>query len=299
VVPVSAANAVGPVELDQSNGGQGQGDGNLITIGGTVYTRGIGTSAPSSILYYLGGRCSTLTTGVGLDDDAATGSATFTISADDRPVASATMAAGSGVRMLTADLTGATWLKLATDSADTAGGATAGTHADWVAPALACGATTAPTVVDTTLFSFEAGLDSWTIANVDTGSAMSLSAVFHTDGSQGLEVVSPADGNWFGRRFDQPLDQALDLTGKSLLKYDIKTTTNGTANEFALQVGPDWMWCQGGLWSWTNPSSSQTVTRKLSEITCPGGVPLDITQVHAVWVFLKDGTFHIDNIRAE
>ncbi|HEX8343797.1 MAG TPA: NEW3 domain-containing protein, partial [Actinoplanes sp.] len=69
VVPVSSTNGLGPVELDQSNGGSGQGDGALITIGGQVFTRGLGTSGPSEIVYYLGGRCSRLTTSVGIDDE--------------------------------------------------------------------------------------------------------------------------------------------------------------------------------------------------------------------------------------
>jgi alpha-galactosidase len=291
VAPVSSTNAAGPVELDQSNGGANQGDGNLITVGGVVYTRGLGTAAPGEILYYLGGRCSKLTTGVALDDDTATGSAVFTISADDHVVASATAAAGGGIQTLTADLTGVSWLVLATDSGSTSGGE----HADWIAPELVCGATTDPTVVDTTIFSFETGIDDFTTANVDTVSTMTQSAAFHTDGSHGLLVTSPADGNWYGR----PLDAPLDLTGKSLLKYDVKTGVNGAVGEIALQVGPDWMWCQGGLWTWTNPSSSQTVARKLSQITCPAGAALDPSQIHAVWVFLKDGTFNIDNVRAE
>ena len=291
LLPVTTSNAVGPVELDQSNGGVNQGDGNLITVGGVVYTRGLGTSAPSEIVYYLGGRCGRLVTGVAIDDATATGSAEFTIAADDRAIASATMTAGAGVQRLTTDLTGATWLRMTTRSADPTGNV----HADWVAPELACGGTTAPTVVDTTLFTFETGTDGWITANVDPVSAVTQSSAFHTDGSHGLEVVSPVDGNWFGR----PLAQPLDLTGKTTLKYDIQTGSNGTAGEIALQVGPDSMWCQGGLWSWTNPAASQTVQRKLSQITCPGGVALDTAQIRAVWVFLKDGTFQIDDLRAE
>ncbi|KYF81947.1 hypothetical protein BE20_25510 [Sorangium cellulosum] len=67
--PFSSENAIGPVELDASNGNEAPGDGNLITLGGEVYTRGLGTHAASEIVYYLGGRCSTLTTDVGIDDE--------------------------------------------------------------------------------------------------------------------------------------------------------------------------------------------------------------------------------------
>lgn len=289
--PVSASNARGAVELDQSNGGVDQGDGNLITIGGAVYTRGLGTAAPSEILYYLGGRCSQLTTGIGIDDTTPAGSATFTILADDRIAARGTATAGGGLQALTADLTGARWLTLTTTPGDVAGAE----RTDWVAPALVCGAITDPTIVDQTIFSFESGTDGFTIANPDSGGTMRQSTRFHTDGEHGLDVDSPVDGNWFGR----PLDPPLDLTGKTLLKYDIRTGANGTSNELALQVGPSFTWCQGGLWSWTNPSATQTVTRKLSQIACPAGQPLDLTQVRAIWVFVKDGSFTIDNLRAQ
>src|SRR6185295_1445446 len=145
-----------------------QGDGNLITVGGTFYTRGLGTAAPSELLYYLGGRCARLVTGVAIDDSTTTGSAELTIAADDRVVASATLTAAGGIHMVTADLTGATWLRLTARSPDTTGNV----HADWVAPELVCGASTAPTIVTTTLFSFETGSDGWTIANIDSGGTM-------------------------------------------------------------------------------------------------------------------------------
>jgi len=45
----------GPVERDSSNGGNVEGDGNLITIGGKDYTRGLGTNAGSRTVYHLGG----------------------------------------------------------------------------------------------------------------------------------------------------------------------------------------------------------------------------------------------------
>ena len=77
---VNASSALGPVERDMANGAAPEGDGNLLTLGGNVYTRGLGTRAPSEIAYYLGGRCSTLTTDVGIDDElAASGAASFKV----------------------------------------------------------------------------------------------------------------------------------------------------------------------------------------------------------------------------
>jgi alpha-galactosidase len=121
------------------------------------------------------------------------------------------------------------------------------------------------------------------------------SNAFASDGEQGLEVVAPADGNWYGRILAEPLD----LSAFSTLKVDLATSVEGTSGEFALQVGPASSWCQGSLWTWTNPNKTGTIKRSLDEIACPSGTTKDLTQVRAIWVFLKAGTFQIDNVRAE
>ena len=133
---VSATNGWGPPELDRSNGEQGAHDGGPLTINGTVYAKGIGAHANSEIRYYLGGRCSSVTTDVGVDDEKkANSSITFRLLADD------TVAADSGVltfadpaKQLTADVTGARWLTLVQD----AGSANDSDHGDWAGPVLTC-----------------------------------------------------------------------------------------------------------------------------------------------------------------
>jgi alpha-galactosidase len=303
VLPVAATNARGPLETDLSNGGDADGDGSLLTIAGRVYTRGLGTTAPSAITYYLGGRCTHLVTDVGLDDETtAAVPATFEIHADDTVVAAATdVRAGEPARTLTADLSGATWLRLvATGSGAAPDGTTINDHADWAAPVLTCGsATPADPVlpVERTLFSFEDGTAGWTIANPGDGGTMAESTAFHTDGEYGLAVTTPLSGNWFGRVLEQPVD----LTGHSRLRFDVRAgPTAGTSGEIAVQVGPDLSWCQGGRWAWTGPGTSRTITESFDEIECPAGVSLDLSQIRAVWVFLNGGdTHHVDNVRAE
>lgn len=299
---VSSSNAVGPVEIDQSNGGPAQDDGALITIAGKYYDRGLGTTAPSEIDYYLGGQCSRLVTDVGVDDEAsAVTPATFTIYADTAAVAtSGPMASGDPPQTLTADLTGATWLRLvATGSGTAADGSPANDHADWAMPVLTCG-NAGPTdpvqPQEQTLFSFESGTDNFTIANPDAGGGVAQSPVFRTDGAYGLEVTAPVAGNWFGVTLPAPLD----LTGKTTLKYDVKTGPVGTSGEIAVQVGSGLAWCQGGLWTWTNPNSSKTIAEDFSKLTCPAGVTLDLSQIRGIWVFLNSGGIdYIDNIRAQ
>ncbi|MEI5103783.1 NPCBM/NEW2 domain-containing protein [Streptomyces sp. PmtG] len=64
-----AGNGYGPVERALSNGGAKAGDGRTLTINGKTYPKGLGTHAPTELVYYLGGRCTGLTTDVGVDDE--------------------------------------------------------------------------------------------------------------------------------------------------------------------------------------------------------------------------------------
>jgi alpha-galactosidase len=291
--PVRVGNGLGPIGTDLSNGGSATGDGSLITIAGRVYQRGIGTTAASDVLYYLGGRCTNLTTDVGMDDEAtATGPATFTVNADDTAVADAVVNPGDPAVSLTADLTGVSWLRLTTTAA-------ANEHTDWAAAALACGPATSDDPVepvDRTLFSFETGTDDFTIANPGDGGTVTQSTAFHTDGEHGLRVSTPLGGNWYGARVAAPLD----LTGTSSLKVDVRGgPAAGTTGELAVQTGPGSSWCQGSRWAWVDTATSRTISVTYEELDCPAGVTFDPAEVHAVWVFLNGGEAYLDDVRAE
>ncbi len=134
---VSATNGWGPVEKDMSNGETAAGDGQEISIRGAKYPKGLGTNATSDIVYYLGGHCSTLTSDVGIDDEEANngGSVIFQIYADDAKVAdSGVLTNTSPVQSLTADVSGASWVRLHVDP----NGATTYDHGDWAGPQLTC-----------------------------------------------------------------------------------------------------------------------------------------------------------------
>ncbi|MBT2442241.1 NPCBM/NEW2 domain-containing protein [Streptomyces sp. ISL-36] len=134
----SAANGWGPVERDLSNGETGTGDGGPLRIGGVTYTKGLGTHAPAKVRYYLGGRCTSLTAEVGVDDVQATrGTVQFSVLADGTekvksPVLKATDAAWS----LTADVTGASYVELV---AGDGGDGNGNDHADWGNARFHCG----------------------------------------------------------------------------------------------------------------------------------------------------------------
>jgi hypothetical protein len=137
---LEAVNFWGPVEIDLSNGEKAARDGRPISIAGVPYAKGLGVHGPSTVLYYLAGRCTNLTVDVGVDDEKRAnraGSVTFEIWADG------TKAADSGVvtwqdaaKTLTADLSGAAFARLVvTDGGD----GNNSDHADWAAPQLTCG----------------------------------------------------------------------------------------------------------------------------------------------------------------
>ncbi|WP_436494765.1 endo-alpha-N-acetylgalactosaminidase family protein [Actinokineospora sp. HUAS TT18] len=134
---LSAANGWGPVERDRANGESGQGDGGPIRLNGTVYAKGLGTHAPSEVVYYVGGNCRSFTAEVGLDDaQASRGSVQFKVMADGLKVAeSPVMRPDTATFALTATTTGAQEIRLiVTDAGDGNGN----DHADWANARLNC-----------------------------------------------------------------------------------------------------------------------------------------------------------------
>ncbi len=133
---VGETNGWGPVERDTSVGESAGGDGLPITIGGVTYAKGLGTHAPAELQVYLGGRCGTFTSSVGLDDETTEpGSVTFQVLADDRVVADSGVVRPGPAVPLTADVAGARMLTLrVTDAGDGKNF----DHADWASARLDC-----------------------------------------------------------------------------------------------------------------------------------------------------------------
>jgi hypothetical protein len=134
---VSATNGWGPVERDQSVGGQNADDGTPLTIDGTVYPKGLGTNSPSDVTIYLGGNCSSFTSIVGDDADAdGNGTMTFSVLGDGKTLAATgVIKGGDPAQQLTADLTGVQMLDLVVGDA---GDGNAYDHGDWAMPKLTC-----------------------------------------------------------------------------------------------------------------------------------------------------------------
>ena len=126
----SSANGWGPVERDLSNGETGSGDGSPLRIGGVAYAKGLGTHAPATVRYYLGGSCRSFTAEVGVDDVQSTrGTVQFSVLADGtEKVKSPVLRATDPAWSLTADVTGASYVDLV---AGDGGDGNGNDHADW------------------------------------------------------------------------------------------------------------------------------------------------------------------------
>jgi alpha-glucosidase len=134
---VSETNGWGPVERDSSVGESDAGDGKPLTLGGVTYEKGLGTHAAAEIQIYLGGRCTSLTALVGVDDEVTQpGSVTFQVLADDTVTFDSGVVRSGSTVPLTANVTGARMLTLrVTDGGDGKNF----DHADWADARLACG----------------------------------------------------------------------------------------------------------------------------------------------------------------
>lgn len=137
------ANGWGPVERDQANGEQGQGDGPPLTLGGKVYAKGLGAHAASNIRYYVGSQCSAFTAVIGIDDiQKPRGQAVFSVLGDGNTLyTSPIMKGGAAPATISVPLNGAKYVEL---KADVVGGNNGNAWADWADAKFLCSAPVAP-----------------------------------------------------------------------------------------------------------------------------------------------------------
>ncbi|HLO28815.1 MAG TPA: NPCBM/NEW2 domain-containing protein, partial [Anaerolineales bacterium] len=145
----SMTNGWGPTEKDMSNGGQGAGDGRVITLNGQTYAKGLGAHAASDVRYALAGICSTFEAEVGVDDEVGSnGGVVFQVWADGTKLYdSGLMSGSSATQGVNVSLSGRQELALiVTDGGNTIDS----DHADWANARVSCstggGDTTPPTV---------------------------------------------------------------------------------------------------------------------------------------------------------
>lgn len=125
---VSGTAGWGNIQQDRSI------NGNPLTINGTTYETGIGTHAPSELVYYIGGRNVEFTALVGSDADSGnSGDITFQVYGDDDLLYdSGEMDWHDDAKSVAVKLMGYDYLRLVVDS----GGNMDFDHADWINPRI-------------------------------------------------------------------------------------------------------------------------------------------------------------------
>ena len=132
---LSATNGWGPVERDQSVGGQAAGDGTPLKLGGTVYAKGLGTNSPSDVQVYLGGKCSRFTATVGIDNGDP-GSSTFSVTLDGKILTTTPVLTGQSTPVtIDVPVTDGQILDL---NVGDGGNGNGNDHGDWANPILTC-----------------------------------------------------------------------------------------------------------------------------------------------------------------
>jgi hypothetical protein len=113
--------------------------GNVLTLNGKTYTEGIGTNANSTIVYNLGGNCSTFETSAGIDDEVSSGGIiTVQVVADGTTLYSSPMLTPtSGTRQISVSVAGKKQLSLVVTD-DTNEKYLTSDNADWANPTLSC-----------------------------------------------------------------------------------------------------------------------------------------------------------------
>jgi len=141
-------NGWGPIERDASNGEAAGGDGRPLTIGGKTYEKGLGMHPSegevtwASVHYTLGGKCSSFSAEVGLDDEidkqVRYGSVYFQVFADGKKLWQSQRLTGNNkaVPTGTLNIAGAQRIKLVVTNA---GDNNWYDHADWGDAKVSCG----------------------------------------------------------------------------------------------------------------------------------------------------------------
>jgi titin len=123
-------NGWGPIERDQSVGGEGINDGQPIKLNGVIYTKGLGAHAVSDVTFNLGGAYSSFLSDIGVDDKQLyDGTIVFQVFADGVKIFdSGVMTPDSATQNINLNVAGVQQLRLHVEDA---GDGIGHDHADW------------------------------------------------------------------------------------------------------------------------------------------------------------------------
>lgn len=126
-----AENELGDPEINQSNGGSGQGDGSTLSINGRTFSKGLGVTANSLVKYRLNGKYDYFAANIGMDDETESqGTVVFQVIADGEVVYESDIVnSTSRARKILVPVAGKNevWLVVG----DAQGAASHKTHVDW------------------------------------------------------------------------------------------------------------------------------------------------------------------------
>jgi hypothetical protein len=125
-----AINGWGPPERDRSNGETGAADGQIITLNGVKYTKGLGVHATSDLSFSLNGQYTQFLTDIGVDDEkGSAGSVVFQVYGDGvKLYDSGVMTGASATKTVTLNIAGVQTLRLVVTDA---GNGNDSDHGDW------------------------------------------------------------------------------------------------------------------------------------------------------------------------
>jgi mannan endo-1,4-beta-mannosidase len=142
---------------------------------------------------------------------------------------------------------------------------------------------------------FESSTEGWAVASWAGPATTSVSSDWASVGASSLKV-EPTGGQWFQTSYSW--DAPLNLTGKRFLKWDLRTTGNGTSQQMVLKDGDTWSWCEAGGWTWFGENQVNTVTIDLNTLSCS----VNLANIREMYIFMGNGgtaPIYIDDIRAE
>lgn len=209
----SSTNGWGPVERDQSNGEQLQGDGFTLTLNGVTYSKGLGVHANSTITYNLDGLCSSFQSDIGLDDSKPNGSVVFQVWTDGVKVYdSGVMVASTATKQIDVSVLGARKMQLVVTNG---GDNIDHDHADWADARITCG-----------------GVQTTYLSDKDWVSASNGWGPVERDKSNGEQAAN--DGSTITIN-GATYSKGLGVHANSTIRYQL----DGTCSTFMADVGVD------------------------------------------------------------
>lgn len=129
-----------------------------------------------------------------------------------------------------------------------------------------------------TLFDFADGAQGWSGNSAATA-----------DGSGRLAITSA--NSWFGAQLAEPVD----LSTRSTLRFDLVATT-GTSPILALQLGPEWAWCQAAPLQWTTSPATGADAITFDLTTLDDACAALLGETRAVNIWFNTGEHVIDEV---